>query len=52
MSNATSIGMPGTDTMRDMRQLGGTANLNNVSVGLQEQPIQSKHAIKNSQMAN
>ena len=43
MSNATSVGMPGAGTIRDMRQEigGGPANLNQVEVGLT-----SKHPIK------
>ena len=42
MSNATSVGMPGTDTLRDMNSIG--ANLNNINVGLNQY---SKHPIKN-----
>ena len=43
MSNATSVGMPGVGTIRDMRQM-GEPNLDDVNVNSLRQ---SKHPIKN-----
>ena len=44
MSNATSVGMPGTHTLRDMRSVG--RDLADINVGL-NQTNMSKHSIKN-----